>query len=100
MKSESFRKTEKVLYEYQRMKEFGIESQYLDTVEKILKSLADEVYYDIIPMKYFHRMTHEQIAEHFDVQPATISKQRTRLIKLIAPILFPSDFFNEIFAPD
>ena len=52
---------------------------------------------DKIELKYFDGWTHEQIAEYFDVQPAAISKQRTKLINRIRAGIFSDDFISELY---
>lgn len=105
-KLNSFQKTEKILYEYPKMKHNVTEYQFEDMtvtrefvrlIDDALKTIQDDAYYDIIPLKYFEGKTHEQIAEHFDVQPAAISKQRTKLINRIRGIIFSDDFISELY---
>ena len=102
----SFQKTEKILFLYPKMKEnvskydfdgLKITSEFVDLIEKSLSEISHDPYYEIIPMKYFDGKTHEQIAEHFDVQPAAISKQRKRLINQLRGVIFSDDFITELF---
>ena len=105
-KLNSFQKTEKILYLYPQMKRnvskydfdgLKITSEFIDLIDEALKGISHDPYYDIIPMKYFSGFTHEQIAEHFDVQPAAISKQRKRLINQLRGVIFSDDFITELF---
>ena len=105
-KLNSFQKTEKILYLYPQMKRnvskydfdgLKITSEFIDLIDEALKGISHDPYYDIIPMKYFSGFTHEQIAEHFDVQPAAISKQRTKLINRIRAGIFSDDFISELY---
>ena len=102
----SFQKTEKILFLYPQMKRnvskydfdsLKITSEFIDLIDEALKGISHDPYYDIIPMKYFDGFTHEQIAEHFDVQPAAISKQRKRLINQLRGVIFSDDFITELF---
>ena len=102
----SFQKTEKILSLYPKMKEnvskydfdgLKITAEFVNLIEEALKGISHDPYYDIIPMKYFSGFTHEQIAEHFDVQPAAISKQRKRLINQLRGVIFSDDFITELF---
>ena len=102
----SFQKTEKILFLYPQMKRnvskydfdgLKITSEFIDLIDEALKGISHDPYYDIIPMKYFSGFTHEQIAEHFDVQPAAISKQRKRLINQLRGVIFSDDFITELF---
>ena len=102
----SFQKTEKILFLYPQMKRnvseydfdgLKITTEFVNLIEEALKGISHDPYYEIIPMKYFSGFTHEQIAEHFDVQPAAISKQRKRLINQLRGVIFSDDFITELF---
>ena len=102
----SFQKTEKILFLYPQMKRnvskydfdgLKITNDFVKLIDEALKGISHDPYYEIIPMKYFSGFTHEQIAEHFDVQPAAISKQRKRLINQLRGVIFSDDFITELF---
>ena len=102
----SFQKTEKILSLYPQMKEnvskydfdgLKITAEFVKLIDEALEEISQDPYYDIIPMKYFDGKTHEQIAEHFDVQPAAISKQRKRLINQLRGVIFSDDFITELY---
>ena len=102
----SFQKTEKILFLYPQMKRnvseydfdgLKITNDFVKLIDEALAGISHDPYYDIIPMKYFDGKTHEQIAEHFDVQPAAISKQRKRLINQLRGVIFSDDFITELF---
>ena len=101
----SFQKTEKILSLYPKMKEnvskydfdgLKITAEFVKLIDEALAEISHDPYYEIIPMKYFSGFTHEQIAEHFDVQPAAISKQRKRLINQLRGVIFSDDFITEL----
>ena len=105
-KLNSFQKTEKILFEYPKLKyivetyqieDIKITREFIRLINEALQGIADDPYYNIIPMKYFEGKTHEQIAEHFDVQPAAISKQRKKLINRLRGIIFSDDFISELY---
>lgn len=105
-KLNSFQKTEKILFLYPQMKRnvskydfdgLKITNDFVKLIDEALKGISHDPYYEIIPMKYFSGFTHEQIAEHFDVQPAAISKQRKRLINQLRGVIFSDDFIKELF---
>lgn len=105
-KLNSFQKTERILYEYPKMKHnveiyqfegMTITREFVQLIDEALKGIGDDPYFEIIPLKYFEGKTHEQIAEYFDVQPAAISKQRTKLINRIRGVIFSDDFINELY---
>ena len=102
----SFQKTERILYEYPKFKkivteykfdDMTITPKFVSMIDDALQSISDDPYYKIIELKYFDGWTHEQIAEYFDVQPAAISKQRTKLINRIRAGIFSDDFISELY---
>ena len=103
---DSFKKTERILYEYPKFKkivteykfdDMTITPKFVSMIDDALQSISDDPYYKIIELKYFDGWTHEQIAEYFDVQPAAISKQRTKLINRIRAGIFSDDFISELY---
>lgn len=95
----SFKKTERILYEYPRWKGNDVEEtkKFCDLVQKALDSISDDPYFQIIELKYFQKWTHERIAEYFDVDVSVISKRRTKLINQLRPIIFSADFIRELY---
>lgn len=95
----SFKKTEKVLYEYPAWKKsYSDETRkFCELIERALKEVEHDPYYELIELKYFERWTHERIAEYFDVDVSVISKRRTKLIDRLRPIIFSEDFIKELF---
>ena len=105
-KLNSFQKTERILYEYPKFKKIvneykvdglTITPKFVAMIDNALQGVADDPYFQIIELKYFNGWTHEQIAEYFDVQPAAISKQRTKLINRIRAGIFSDDFISELY---
>ena len=103
---DSFKKTERILYEYPKFKkivteykfeDMTITPKFVEMIENALHDVSDDPYFQIIELKYFKGWTHEQIAEYFDVQPAAISKQRTKLINRIRAGIFSDDFILELY---
>ena len=97
----SFKKTERVLYEYANWvddEEASEQTQrFCALIQRALLKIKDDPYYRLIELKYFERWTHERIAEFFDVDVSVISKRRTKLINQIRPIIFADDFIRELF---
>jgi hypothetical protein len=94
---DSFKKTEKILYEYPDLKQNGVVPELCSLVEKALKRVESDPYYDLIELKYFKHWTHECIAEYFNVDVSVISKRRTKLIDAMRPIIFAQDFIRELY---
>ena len=94
-------KTEQILRSYNDMKksysEDGTARKFIDIVDKALKSLEDDLYYDIIPMTYFELRTREEVAEYFDTTVTTISRNKKRLIEKLKLFIFADDVIYELF---
>lgn len=98
----AFQKTEKALRLYPNIQsghsENGISDRFITLVDKALKTLYDDPYYDVIPMIYFEGQTREQVAEYFDTTVTTVSRHKTRLVNMITPILFSDETIIELFS--
>lgn len=95
----SFKKTERVLYEYPRWRGSDVEEtlHFCVLVQNALDSISDDPYFQIIELKYFQKWTHERIAEYFGVDVSVISKRRTKLINQLRPMIFSADFIRELY---
>lgn len=97
----AFQKTEQILRNYNELKksysEDGTAKKFVDIIDKALKELESDLYYDIIPMMYFENQTRESIAEYFDTTVTTISRNKRRLINKLKYMLFADDVIYELF---
>lgn len=97
----AFQKTEHILRSYNDMKkahsENGTGAKFLDIVDNALKSLYDDIYYDIIPMTYFEGKSREDVAAYFDVTTTTISTNKRRLVQRLSVLIFSDDVIYELF---
>lgn len=95
----SFKKTEKILYEYPRWKNTDVKetARFCNMIETALESVSSDPYYKIIELKYFQKWTHERIAEYFGVDVSVISKRRIKIINTLRPILFSAEFIKELY---
>lgn len=91
--SNSFKKTEELLYLYPNLPEDNPERLRVD---KALERIQDDDYCDVIASRYFDRMTIEAISEIYDCKYQNISKKRNKLVKILASELFPEDVLNEL----
>lgn len=91
--SNSFKKTEEVLYLYPKLPDDNPEKQRIDLA---LEKIKDSDYKDVIASKYFDGLTISEIADIYNCKYQTISKHRNKLIKIIASELFPEDVLKEI----
>ena len=91
--SNSFRKTEELLYLYPKLPADHPERL---RVEKALEKIQDDDYKDVIASRYFDRMTIAEISEIYDCKYQNISKKRNKLIRILASELFPEDVLKEL----
>ena len=89
----SFNKTEALLYLYPKLPENHPEKIRID---KALETIVDDEYYDVIPSYYFDDITFTELAIRYDCKYQWVSKKRKKLINLLAKELFPEDVLNEI----
>ena len=91
--SNSFKKTEELLYLYPKLPNDNPEKQ---RVNLALKKIESDDYYGVIPSRYFDGMTIAEISEIYDCKYQNISKKRNKLVKILASELFPEDVLKEI----
>lgn len=66
-------------------------------IDSALKTIKDDPYYKIIVLFYFEHKTRAEIAEIFNVDDKTISRNKKRLVKEIKYIVFSDDTIEELF---
>lgn len=91
--SNSFKKTEELLYLYPKLSEDNPEKQRID---EALKKIEADDYFGVIPSRYFDGMTITEISEIYDCKYQNISKKRNKLVKILASELFPEEVLREI----
>lgn len=91
--SNSFKKTEELLYLYPKLPDDHPEKQRID---QALKKIEEDDYKDVIASRYFDGMTITEISEIYDCKYQNISKKRNKLVKILASELFPEDVLKEI----
>lgn len=93
-------KTEELLRNYPIFRDITDQEYTVKLVAKIeeaLKDIENDIYYDVIPMFYFHNETREYIAERFGCTETTISRNKTRLLNQLKLKLFSDDVIFELF---
>lgn len=65
-------------------------------LEKALEKIKKDEYYEIIELYYFENKSRMEISEELCVDPATVSRNRKRLIDILKADIFPDDFLDEI----
>lgn len=91
--SNSFKKTEDLLYLYPKLPEGHPERIRID---KAMEKIEDDDYCDVIRSRYFDGLTITEISDIYDCKYQNISKKRNKLVKILASELFPEDVLNEI----
>lgn len=98
-KRTAYEKTEELLRNYEAFKtsDQPYTVKLVKRIDSALEMIQDDIYYETIPMYYFERKTREEIADYYDTTVTTISRNKTRLINKIKPILFSDDVIYELF---
>lgn len=71
---------------------------FIKVIDNALAALKDDPYFDIIKLKYFEGQTREEIAEYFEVDVSTISRNKNRLVNLLQIRLFSDEVIYQIFS--
>lgn len=104
-KKSAFKKTEELLRNYNRFN-YAIKNNHdnteitkklLDIINAALKSIEDDPYYEVISMIFFERKTREYIAEYFEVEVKTVTRNKNRLVNQLKIIIFSDDVIKELF---
>ena len=82
------------------MIEFSIATtrNFIKIIDDALSSLKDDPYYDLIGLRYFQGCSREEIAEVFDCDVKTVTRNKNRLINLLQIRLFSDEVIQQIFA--
>lgn len=101
----AFKKTEELLKNYNEFKaaiKNDPENTYrtkklLDIMNAALESIKEDPYYSVIEMMYFEDKKRVEIAEFYDVDERTISRNKNRLVDKLKIILFSDNTIEELF---
>lgn len=74
-----------------------ITERFISIIDAALEAMKPDPYFDIIPMKYFEGLTREDIADHFNCDVKTISRNKSRLVNLLQIRLFSDEFIFQLF---
>lgn len=91
--SNSFKKTESLLYLYPKLSEDHPEKKRVD---QALEKIKNDDYCDVIASRYFDGLTITEISEIYDCKYQNISKKRNKLVRILAAELFPEDVLKEL----
>lgn len=89
-------KSEDMIYAIQ--KSIKSTENFVKLIDDALNSISDDPYYEIIPMKYFSSIKNEEVADYFNVDVRTISRNKNRLVNMLQIRLFSDEFIYQIFS--
>lgn len=75
-----------------------ITNNFIKIIDSAIDMLKDDPYFDLISMRYFEGKSRECIAEYFEVDVSTISRNKNRLINLLQIRLFSDEVIQQIFS--
>ena len=100
----TFKKTEELLRNYNRFnfavtknENTDITKNLISVLNEALKTIENDKYYDVIPMIFFENKTREDIAEHFDCEVKTVTRNKNRLVNQLRIIVFSDEVIKELF---
>lgn len=98
----TYQKTEELLKNYNALSISTDPAAHnlICNIEKALLHIREDPYYEIVPLYYIGGWTREQLASKYNTSVATISRNKTRLIRLLKIILFPEDYVKEVYGSD
>lgn len=103
-KKSAFKKTEELLRNYPKLKVAAETNDRTEQTKKLieiidvaLKSIENDPYYEIIELIFWEHITREHIAEMFDVEVKTVTRNKNRLVNQLKIIIFSDDVIKELF---
>lgn len=92
----AFQKTEELLRNYNTLSASGSASagKMIQQIESALSHIRDDPYYDVITLYYIGGRTREELAARYETSVTTITRQKARLVKKLAIILFPEEYIR------
>ena len=69
----------------------------IQNIDDALKRIDDDEYAGIIKMRYIEGKSQEEIADYYEVNPSTVSRNKSRLINELKIILFVDEVLRDIF---
>lgn len=94
-----YEKTEDLLKSYNYLLSSGNPDllQLIREIDNALETISEDPYYSIIPMYYMSGETRESIAGYFETSPRTITRQKKRLVTILANLLFSDSYIKRIY---
>lgn len=69
----------------------------IQNIDDALKRIDSDEYAGIIKMRYLEGKSQEEIADYYEVNPSTVSRNKSRLINELKIILFVDEVLRDIF---
>lgn len=95
-----YEKTENLLYHYNVFKNANEDNtqtkKIVENIDRALKMINDDYYFDIIQMLFFDKLSREQVAEHMNTSVTTISRNKKRLVESLSVILFSDEYIRNL----
>ena len=91
----AYEKTEKLLKMYNDIK--LTDNKIVPVLNRALDAIRDDAYFQIIELAYFENRSREYIAEYFDIEVSTVSRNKKRLVNRISRMIFTNDVIKELF---
>lgn len=78
----------------------AVTKNYIQIIDKALKTIADDPYFETIRMCYFEGMKHSAVAREWGtpVDETTIGRNKNRLVKKLSIYLFSDDVIKELYS--
>lgn len=70
---------------------------YIKAIDAALETISHDEYFELIELYYFEGKTREDVADYFEVDVATVSRHKKKLIDTMKIHLFPDDSIMELF---
>lgn len=95
VKSDAEKAEEKI-----EMIEFSIQTtrNFIKIIDDAIACLRDDPYYELIRLRYFEGRSRDEIAEYFDCDVKTVTRNKNRLINLLQIRLFSDEVIQHIFS--
>ena len=76
----------------------AVTKNLISIVDDAIDKLKDDPYFEVIRLKYIEGCTREKLAEYFEVDVSTISRNKNRLINALQIRLFSDEVIFQIFS--
>lgn len=75
----------------------ALTKKYIAIIDAELVKISSDPYFDLIRLRYFEGKSREEIAEYFEVDVSTVTRNKNRLINTLKVPLFSDEVIAELF---